>query len=222
MNVVARTLIRLMDPVNLILKWVLAALLATMCVLIGWQIFARFVVGEALDFSEEASRFIMVWLVLLGAAYAAKDHRLIRVDALERSLTLKPRSAVMLTAWIASIVFYLMLIWFGISMAGGVSYQLSPATEISMTWAMAALPVGGALMLLNTMYAMSRFSLGLELTGAGGEPQVGEGTDQGTDAQNADAEDVPGSDLEVRPPDVRDSDAEFPEGGHSEKDGDAR
>lgn len=173
MNVVARTLIRLMDPVNLILKWVLAALLATMCVLIGWQIFARFVVGEALDFSEEASRFIMVWLVLLGAAYAAKDHRLIRVDALERSLTLKPRSAVMLTAWIASIVFYLMLIWFGISMAGGVSYQLSPATEISMTWAMAALPVGGALMLLNTMYAMSRFSLGLELTGAGGDRKSG-------------------------------------------------
>ncbi len=176
MNVLARALMTVMHPINVMIKWILVILLASMCTLIGWQIFTRFVMGNALDFSEEASRFIMIWLVLLGAAYAAKDQRLIRIDALERFLKGKPRSSVMFAAWIASIIFYGMLIWFGTSMAAGVSYQTSPAIEISMSWALAAIPVGGALMLLNTLYAMSRFSLGFELAGDVAEPERGETT----------------------------------------------
>lgn len=159
----ARALVAFMGPVNVVLRWVLAALLGTMCVLIGWQVFARFVVGDALHFSEEISRFIMVWLVLLGAAYAIKDNRMIRVDALERLMTGRSRAAVMLTAWIVSIFFYLLLIVFGTSIATAVSYQLAPATGISMSWAIAALPVAGVLMMLNTLHAMSKFHLGIEM-----------------------------------------------------------
>lgn len=179
----AHVLIRVMEPINAAVKWVMAALLAAMALLIGWQIFARFFIGGGLDFSEEAARFIMVWLVLLGAGYAVKEHRLIRVDALERFLKGTSQSVVMMVAWAVCIVFYLLLIWFGTSMSIGVSYQLAPASEISMTWAIAALPVGGLLMLLNTLYAMSRYSLGHSLAG-----EVGRDPDEAPDGSSKDGD----------------------------------
>lgn len=184
MTAAAGFTVKVMGPVNVVVKWILAALLAAMCLLIGWQIFARFIMGDALEFSEEASRFIMVWLVLLGAGYAVKDHRLIRVDALELFLKNRSRSVVMVSAWLVSIVFYILLIWFGTSMALGVTYQIAPSTEISMTWAIAALPVGGLLMLFNTLYAISRFSLGLGLSG---DPQEDETSDDSEANDGADS-----------------------------------
>lgn len=190
MTSIARGLIGMMNPINMAVKWVLGGLLAAMALLIGWQIFARFFIGGGLDFSEEAARFIMVWLVLLGAGYAVKEHRLIRVDALERLLTGVSQSMVMVTAWVVCIVFYVLLIWFGTSMAVGVSYQLAPASEISMTWAISALPAGGLLMLLNTLYAMSRYYLGEPLNGDVGNGLGGKSSestaddsDQGGDAR---------------------------------------
>ena len=64
---------RVVDWLNVLMRWFLATLLLVMVVLISWQVFARFVVGDSLTFSEEVSRFTMVWLVVVGAAYAAKN-----------------------------------------------------------------------------------------------------------------------------------------------------
>jgi TRAP-type C4-dicarboxylate transport system permease small subunit len=153
--------LRVFDVVNVVIRYVLVLLLAGMTVLIGWQVFARFVVGESLTFSEEVSRFAMVWLVVLGAAYAAQSGRLIKVDVLEHVLGSGARKAAIITAGCVSIVFYLVLVVFGMFITEAVSFQRTPATEISMSVPMAALPVGGAFLVLNTVYHLFATALGV-------------------------------------------------------------
>lgn len=153
---------RVVDGLNLAVRWILAALMLVMTVLIGWQVIARFIVGESLTFSEEVSRFVMVWLVLLGAAYAAKNGRLMKVDIVEHMLSGKAKSTVIMVAGVLSIVFYLVLVVFGFFIVSAVSYQMTPATEVSMSIPMAALPVGGLLLIINTIHQMFGVALGVE------------------------------------------------------------
>ena len=153
---------RVVDGLNIAVRWILAALMLVMTVLIGWQVIARFIVGESLTFSEEVSRFVMVWLVLLGAAYAAKNGRLMKVDIVEHMLSGKAKSTVIMVAGVLSIVFYLVLVVFGFFIVSAVSYQMTPATEVSMSIPMAALPVGGILLVINTIHQMFGVALGVE------------------------------------------------------------
>ena len=153
---------RVVDGLNVAVRWILAALMLVMTVLIGWQVIARFIVGESLTFSEEVSRFVMVWMVLLGAAYAAKNGRLMKVDIVEHMLSGRAKSTVIMVAGVLSIVFYLVLVVFGFFIVNAVSYQMTPATEVSMSIPMAALPVGGLLLVVNTIHQMFGVALGVE------------------------------------------------------------
>ena len=58
------TVVRTVDGINWLVGWILAALMLVMTVLISWQVFARYVVGSSLTFSEEVSRFSMVWMTM--------------------------------------------------------------------------------------------------------------------------------------------------------------
>ena len=190
---------RVVDGLNLAVRWILAALMLVMTVLIGWQVIARFIVGESLTFSEEVSRFVMVWLVLLGAAYAAKNGRLMKVDIVEHMLSGKAKSTVIMVAGVLSIVFYLVLVVFGFFIVSAVSYQMTPATEVSMSIPMAALPVGGILLVINTIHQMFGVALGVEeeseveelVAEAEAEAQID--ATRLSDADDADATDSNGS-----------------------------
>ena len=105
---------------------------------------------------------VMVWLVLLGAAYAAKNGRLMKVDIVEHMLSGRAKSTVIMVAGVLSIVFYLVLVVFGFFIVSAVSYQMTPATEVSMSIPMAALPVGGILLVINTIHQMFGVALGVE------------------------------------------------------------
>jgi TRAP-type C4-dicarboxylate transport system permease small subunit len=143
-----------MDLINHAVGIVLAVMLAVMTVLITWQVFARFVVGDSLTFSEEVSRFLMIWLTLLGSAYAVRRGSLLAVELLPDLLHGTAWKVVKVSAHLLSLAFYVILITYGWQIASIVSYQKAPATGISMMWPMLALSVGGLLMLLNTLVVM--------------------------------------------------------------------
>jgi|SRR5690625_2171101 len=147
-----RKYMKLNNMLHKIVGWILFIILTSMSVLISWQVFARFIIGESLTFSEEASRFLMVWLTMLGAAYALKEGSLIAVDILENKLahTNIGRYIKIFMLSLASI-FYLILIIEGWNMAQSISFQIAPTTKISMFWPALAIPAGGLIMLLNTV-----------------------------------------------------------------------
>lgn len=151
MTTFAPRLFAAVDVLNRVVGWVMALCLAIMTVLISWQVFARFVVGDSLTFSEEVSRFLMIWMTMLGAAYAARQGSLLAVDLVPELLKGWVRLAVAVLAHLVSIVFYLVLTVYGWQIAQAVAFQNAPATGVSMFWPMFALCVGGALCAVNTV-----------------------------------------------------------------------
>lgn len=61
---------------------VIVLLMAVMSVLIGLQIFMRYVMGASLSWSEELARYFFIWATYLGIAYAVRRDAHIRVTML--------------------------------------------------------------------------------------------------------------------------------------------
>lgn len=154
MTGVFKKYIRIMDVINRMIGWVLAIALGIMTVLIFWQVFARYVVGNSLTFSEEVSRFTMIWMTLLGAAYAIRKGTLISVDILPDFTKGNLSKAIKIMSYLLALIFYFVLIRFGWEMSQSVSFQRAPSTGVSMFWPMFALCAGGVLMFLNTIVVL--------------------------------------------------------------------
>ena len=58
---------------------IVVALMALMSILIGVQIFMRYVMGASLSWSEELSRYFFIWATYVGVAYAVRKDAHIRV-----------------------------------------------------------------------------------------------------------------------------------------------
>ena len=65
-------------------------LMAVMTVIIFIQVIMRYIVGDALSWSEELSRYLFIWLIYLGIPLAAKHMKHIRIEA---PLALFPKRA---------------------------------------------------------------------------------------------------------------------------------
>ncbi|RFU70121.1 TRAP transporter small permease [Peribacillus saganii] len=147
--------VRFADKVNFFIRYLLAALLMLMSGLIIFQVIIRFS-ARYIDltlprWTEEIARYSMVWLVLLGAALAVRYSALIGMEAIAERLSPNAQRVLRGITIVISMVFYVILTVYGFEMLSHVSAQLSPGAKISMAIPYAALPVGGILMLMNSI-----------------------------------------------------------------------
>jgi TRAP-type transport system small permease protein len=70
------------DLYCLVLKYVIAFFLAVMVVLVFGNVVLRYVFNSGIAFSEELSRWLMVWLTFLGAVVALRERAHLGVDTL--------------------------------------------------------------------------------------------------------------------------------------------
>lgn len=162
MNHAFKKYVSITSHINKGVGWLLFIMLAIMSVLISWQVFARFIVGSSLTFSEEASRFLMIWLVMLGTAYSIKEGSIIAIDILQSLLNGKLLKFLRLLMSLVGCAFYVIMIVYGFKMAQSVSFQIAPTTGLSMFWPMLAIPVGGVLMFINTISVLIEDFIGKE------------------------------------------------------------
>ena len=57
-----------------VLAFILMILMATIVIDVTWQVLSRFIVGNPSSVTEEIARFLLIWIGLLGAAYAFRMH----------------------------------------------------------------------------------------------------------------------------------------------------
>ena len=62
--------------IDRLLGSLICVLMAAMVINVLWQVFTRFVLKNPSSFTEEAARYMMIWVGLLGSAYATgrKSH----------------------------------------------------------------------------------------------------------------------------------------------------
>ncbi|MDT8861008.1 TRAP transporter small permease [Alkalihalobacillus sp. MEB130] len=149
--IVLRSYLKCIEIINKIASYTIAIMLGLMVIFISMQVYARFVSGQSLAWSEEASRFLMVWLILLGTGIASKRGELMAVEILPDSVSLKLQKLIKVVVHCISILFFSILVFYGWELAKGVAIQTAPGIGISMFWAYVSVPVGAIFVILNTI-----------------------------------------------------------------------
>lgn len=144
----------MLDRVNALVEYAVCALLAVMVVVVFLQVIFRFVIRSSLPWSEEMARYLMVWIVFLGASIGVKRKSHIGVEAVVSLLpdTLRRCTSILVHAF--SCVFFAFMIHYGRTILRVVGFQLSPAMEISMAIPYSAVFAGGALMFVHCFFQM--------------------------------------------------------------------
>ncbi|QGH36014.1 TRAP transporter small permease subunit [Gracilibacillus salitolerans] len=120
-------------------------------ILIFVQVVLRYLFNFSLIWSEEAARFLIIWLILVGSSIAVREKGHATVDALVAFLPPAGKKLFSVFANLAGIAFCLILIWAGSEMVSSVVElgNVTPALGVPMAIPYLSVPVGGGLMLFR-------------------------------------------------------------------------
>jgi TRAP-type C4-dicarboxylate transport system permease small subunit len=146
------------STVNRALGWVLVVLMGISVVNVLWQVFTRFVLADPSSFTDELARFLLIWIGLLGAGYAAGSKMHLAIDLLPSKLEGRPRFY--LGVLVESAVF---LFAVSVLVIGGFSLmaltltlgQTSTALRIPIGYVYLALPLSGLLIMYYAVVAVA-------------------------------------------------------------------
>ncbi len=162
--------------VDSVLGWVLVALMGIAVVNVLWQVFTRFVLADPSSFTDELARYLLIWIGLLGASYAAGRQMHLAIDLLPARLTGRPRFY--LGVLIEACIFLFAL---SVLVIGGIHLvaltltlgQTSAALHVPLGYVYFVLPLSGLLMMFFSVGAVMQQRAALH-EGDGNTEEAGE------------------------------------------------
>tara|TARA_Y100000589_G_scaffold327128_1_gene368340 strand:+ start:4017 stop:4433 length:417 start_codon:yes stop_codon:yes gene_type:complete len=126
------------------------------------QVFFRYGLGDALTWSEEASRFLMVWLTFLASpvAYLEKSH--IALDLISEKWGTTIKRLINITIHLLSLVLIILVLWKSSAMVVRGLTISAASLPIPMAVAYAAIPFGFFAMLLVNLQLLTEELFGVE------------------------------------------------------------
>ncbi|WP_106406512.1 TRAP transporter small permease [Paramaledivibacter caminithermalis] len=117
------------------------------------QVVMRYVFKNSLSWSEELARYIFLWQIWVGASYAVKKSKHLRVGIINSYISEKGKIIVEILVIILWICFSVFLTTKSAELTGLLfkRNQLSPAMRMPMGYAYASVPVGCGLMTLRLL-----------------------------------------------------------------------
>lgn len=142
-------LLRVKQGLDRILGTVVSVLMAALVVDVVWQVVTRFVLPQPSSFTDELARFLLIWVGLLGAAYASGQRLHLAIDLVSDRLS--PRRRQLLGVVIEAVILAFAV---GVLLIGGwklVSLTLllgqsSAALGVPLGYVYSVLPLSGAIM----------------------------------------------------------------------------
>jgi TRAP-type C4-dicarboxylate transport system permease small subunit len=142
--------VRVKTATDTALGWALVVLMGAAVVNVLWQVFTRFVVGNPSSFTDELARYLLIWVGLLGAAYAGGQRMHLAIDLLPTKLKGRARHAlgVFIEACVFAFALFVMVI-------GGMKLvsltlllgQTSAALQLPLGYVYLVLPLCGLLLM---------------------------------------------------------------------------
>ncbi len=157
MRSAVRRALDILEWLNTAVYHLIGALLAAITVVVLLQVIVRFVltsigVNIAAPWTEEMARYLLVWLIFLGAAVGCRRMQLISLEFVIKGLP-KPVGVVLrYGALVLCLGLFLLMLRYGIAFVQVLGRsELSPVMQIPKTWVYWAMPAGAALMIVNTL-----------------------------------------------------------------------
>ena len=144
------------DAVAAVTRLLVIALMAAMTVDCVLGVFFRYVVQDALTWTEETARYLMIWMGFLATGLALREGGHIAVEMLVERMPPSAQRAMLLLVRLLSLAFLVVVIGAGWVLLVRVSGQRTPVLGISMAWPYLAIPVGCLLTSLELVALMLR------------------------------------------------------------------
>lgn len=141
-----------LDRVDSVITALCSLLMAATFAVVIWAVFCRYVLNSSLMWGEELARYLSIWMICLGLGLAHRRGAHVAVNSALGWVPRIPKRVVTFIAESVTLVLCLLITWFSwLSTKGNFeSGQLSPAMGIDIAWIYLALPVGFALMSLQS------------------------------------------------------------------------
>jgi TRAP-type transport system small permease protein len=132
------------------------ALMAVLAVDLMLGVFSRYVLASTFTWYDEIARACFVWMVFLGAAVGVKRGSHFGLHLLVDALPPAARRLAAVVTPLVIIGFSAVLVVQGLAFLEIGRYQQLPVMGVSKAWVYAAMPVGGALMIVYSLGTLWR------------------------------------------------------------------
>lgn len=138
------------DTLDTLFRFALFVTLSAMIVLITAQIIFR-VFFTALSWSEELSRYLLVWSSFIGTTVAFKKGAHIAVTFLVDLLPFRIRQAVQTFSCVLMAIFFGVTIWYSIHLFNVQVFQVSPAMGLKMRYIYIIIPISFSVLCVHLL-----------------------------------------------------------------------
>lgn len=153
---------KLIKKVDSFLAGFLAVLLVLMVVDVTWQVFTRFILSQPSSFTEEIARFLLIWIGVLGAAYAFRTRAHLGLDLLTSKLAPEARRRTDVVANLCCFGFAASVMVFGGIKLVALTLDLrqtSAALQVPIGYIYTVIPISGLLICLYALNNVFRPSI---------------------------------------------------------------
>jgi TRAP-type C4-dicarboxylate transport system permease small subunit len=131
-----------------------------------WQVFTRWVLNDPSSYTEELARYLLIWVGLLGAAYASGKKMHLAIDLLPSKLEGRPRHLLEIAIELCVFLFAVAVMTVGGIRLMSLAFlmgQVSAALGIPLGYVYLVLPLSGILIAfysLESIYERMRAARG--------------------------------------------------------------
>jgi len=143
---------------NWLTKWVILVTFSALLVLVLMQIVWRYILKWPLPWSDEAIRYLLVWVTLLAIARAFRNDEHLRLGALFSKCARPIQDFLWVVFNVLTLTFQVLLVIYGITNAILGKFTNSPGLDISLLIPYLSVPVAAGIMLINQIdYTLFNF-----------------------------------------------------------------
>ena len=147
-------LTRLSDRLDRIVSRLAVVLMIALVLDVTWQVLTRYLTQNPSSFTEELAAFLLIWLGLLGGAYAYRQKSHLGVDVLTRKMTVTARTRAAIFSYIVAMIFAILVLLIGgirlVYMTFALK-QVSAALQVPMGIIYCVLPISGMLFVIYSL-----------------------------------------------------------------------
>ncbi|MBC7133386.1 MAG: TRAP transporter small permease [Roseovarius sp.] len=154
-------------------RWALILLLGAMSAIVFSNVALRYLTSFSLAWSEEVARYMMIWMTFLGAGLVLRQGGHVAISTVTDRFGARTRVVLRIVVVAILLVFFVVMIRFGLDYMQRMGRQLTPATRIPFRHVYVVIPVGFALLAVHLLLIVKAFVLGRDL-----DPESPEGDDR--------------------------------------------
>lgn len=153
------------DKLDKLIAHLLVALMALMVLNVTWQVASRYVFKNPSSFTDELSRYMLIWVGMLGAAYVAGKNEHLAIDIILTSLKEKLQKKVLVLVSVLVMAFALTVMVIGGSNLVYITFildQKSAALQIPLAYVYGIIPFSGLLVAYYQVFTIVHLTQSLK------------------------------------------------------------